>query len=110
MHTTNLASKLMFIVLAAVFIAYQGTSALSGVYETYGTVDVAFAAERWAGSLAESIPDALLLTILLVAALALVLLSYGRRKRDRKLRAAPEGADGVEETGGQPDETTRCCS
>ena len=110
MHTTNLVSGLMFIVLGAVFIAYQGTSALSGVYETYGAVDVAFAAERWAGSLAKSVPDALLLTILLVAALALVLLSYGRRKRDRKLRAAPEGADGVEETGRQPDETRRCSS
>ena len=103
MHTTNLVSGLMFIVLGAVFIAYQGTSALSGVYETYGAIDVAFAAERWAGSLARSIPDALVLAILLVAALALVLLSYGRRKRDRKLRAAPEGADGVEESR-QPDE------
>ena len=112
MHTTNLVSGLMFIVLGAVFIAYQGTSALSGVYETYGAIDVAFAAERWAGSLARSIPDALVLAILLVAALALVLLSYGRRrKRHRKLRAAPEGAaEGVEETRRQPDETRRCSS
>jgi cytochrome c biogenesis protein CcdA len=108
MHTTNLVSGLMFIVLGAVFIAYQGTSALSGVYETYGAIDVAFAAERWAGSLAKSIPDALLLAILLVAALALVLVAYGRRKRHRKLRAAPEGAaEGVEETRRQPDETRR---
>jgi len=108
MHTTNLVSGLMFIVLGAVFIAYQGTSALSGVYETYGAIDVAFAAERWAGSLAKSIPDALLLAILLVAALALVLVAYGRRKRHRKLHAAPEGAaEGVEETRRQPDETRR---
>jgi cytochrome c biogenesis protein CcdA len=107
MHTTNLVSGLMFIVLGAVFIAYQGTSALSGVYETYGAIDVAFAAERWAGSLARSIPDALLLAILLVAALALVLLSYGRRKRHRKLGAARESAEGVAETRRQPDEARR---
>ncbi len=103
MHTTNLVSGLMFIVLGAVFIAYQGTSALSGLYDAYGAVDIAFAAERWAGSLARSIPDALVLAILLVAALALALVAYRRRKRPRKLRADPEGAEGVEKTR-QPDE------
>ncbi|HEV8044693.1 MAG TPA: cytochrome c biogenesis CcdA family protein [Rubrobacter sp.] len=106
MHTTNLVSGLMFIVLGAVFIAYQGTSALSGLYDAFGAVDIAFAAERWAGSLARSIPDALVLAILLVAALALALVAYRRRKRRRKLRAAPEGAEGVEKTS-QPDEARR---
>ncbi len=107
MHTTNLVSGLMFIVLGAVFIAYQGTSALSGLYDAYGAVDIAFAAERWAGSLARSIPDALVLAILLVAALALALVAYRRRKRRRKLHADPESAEGVEETRMQPDETRR---
>jgi len=93
----------MFIVLGAVFIAYQGTSALSGLYDAYGAVDIAFAAERWAGSLARSIPDALVLAILLVAALALALVAYRRRKRPRKLRADPESAEGIEKTR-QPDE------
>jgi len=96
MHTTNLASGLMFIVLGAVFIAYEGTSALAGLYEENGAVDIAFAAERWASSLARSIPDALVLAILLVGALALALVAYGRRKRRRKLSAAPEGAKGAE--------------
>ena len=81
MHSTNLVSGLMFIVLGAVFIAYEGTSALSGLYEENGAVDIAFAAERWAVSLARSIPDALVLAVSLVAALALALLAYGRRRR-----------------------------
>ena len=106
MHTTNLVSGLMFIVLGAVFIAYEGTSALSGFYEAYGAVDIAFAVERWAGSLARSVPDALVLAILLVATLALALVAYVRRKRGRRLRAAPEGAEGVEETR-QADEARR---
>src|SRR5215210_5341155 len=99
MHTTNLVSGLMFIVLGAVFIAYEGTSALSGLYEAYGAVDIAFAAERWAGSLARSIPDALVLAILF----GLALVAYRRRKRRRKLRGDPESAEGAEETR-QPDE------
>lgn len=104
MHTTNLVSGLMFIVLGAVFIAYEGTSALSGLYEQNGAVDIAFAAERWASSLAGSIPDVLVL--LLVAALALVLVAYERRKRHRKSSATPEDEEGVEETR-QPDEARR---
>ena len=106
MHTTNLVSGLMFIVLGVVFIAYEGTSALSGLYEQNGAVDIAFAAERWASSLAGSIPDALVLAILLTAALALSLVAYGRRKRHRKPRAAPEDAEVTEETR-QPDEARR---
>ena len=105
-HTTNLISGLMFIVLGAVFIAYEGTSALSGLYEENGAVDIAFVAERWASSLAGSIPDVLVLAILLVAALALVLVTYGRRKRHRKSSATPEDEEGVEETR-QPDEARR---
>ena len=83
MHTTNLVSGFMFIVLGAVFIAYEGTSALSGLYDAYGAVDIGFAAERWASSLARSIPDALVLAILLVAALALALVAYRRRKKSQ---------------------------
>ncbi len=90
MHTTNLASGLMFIVLGVVFIAYEGTSALSGLYDAYGAVDIAFAAERWAGSLARSIPDALVLAILLVAALALALVAYKRRKKSQSKETSLE--------------------
>jgi cytochrome c biogenesis protein CcdA len=80
-HTTNLVSGLMFVVLGALFIAYEGTSALSGLYEENGAVDIAFAAESWAGSLARSIPDVLVLAVLLVATLSLALLAYRRRRR-----------------------------
>ena len=80
-HTTNLVSGLMFVVLGALFIAYEGTSALSGLYEENGAVDIAFAAESWAGPLARSIPDVLVLAVLLVATLSLALLAYRRRRR-----------------------------
>ncbi len=79
-HTTNLFSGLMFILLGTVFIAYEGTSALSGLYEENGAVEVAFTTEQWARSFANSVPDALVLAVVIIAAV-LVLVAYGRRRR-----------------------------
>jgi cytochrome c biogenesis protein CcdA len=95
LHTTNLFSGAMFILLGTVFIAYEGTSALSGLYEAYGAVDLAFAAERWAGSFARGVPDALVLAVTLVAALALALLASTRRRRElRNVKIAREERSG----------------
>lgn len=51
LHTTNLLSGLMFVALGTVFIAYEGTSALSGVYAALGTEELAYAAENVLGGL-----------------------------------------------------------
>ncbi len=95
-HTTNLVSGLMFVLLGTVFIAYEGTSALSGLYEENGAVDAAFAAEQWARSLANTVPDALVLAAVFTAALLLAIRAYRRRRH--KPRSAP---DGVEEAAGK---------
>jgi hypothetical protein len=60
----------MFILLGTLFIAYQGTSALSGLYESNGATDLAFAAQQWADGVARRVPDPALLAVLgaLVAA------------------------------------------
>jgi hypothetical protein len=80
LHTTNLVSGIMFVLLGVVFIAYEGTSALSGLYEENGAVEVAFAAEQWARSIASNVPDALVLAVVLAVTLALVIAAYNRRK------------------------------
>ncbi len=80
-HTTNLVSGLMFVLLGVVFIAYEGTSALSGLYEENGAVDVAYAAEQWARSVANIVPDVLVLAVALAAALLLAIRAYRRRRR-----------------------------
>src|SRR5918998_1131027 len=64
LHTTNLVSGLMFITLGVVFIAYEGTSSLSGFYESNGATDLAFAAEAWAGAVARRVPETALLAAL----------------------------------------------
>jgi cytochrome c biogenesis protein CcdA len=81
LHTTNLISGVMFILLGAVFIAYEGTSALSGLYEENGAVDLAYAAEQWANSFARRVPDVLVLAVEFAAALSLAILVYRRRRR-----------------------------
>jgi cytochrome c biogenesis protein CcdA len=75
LHTTNLISGAMFVLLGVLFIAYEGTSALSGLYESSGATDLALAAEQWVNNTAPWIPTAAIL-----AALA-VLLIWGWLRR-----------------------------
>jgi cytochrome c biogenesis protein CcdA len=89
-HTTNLISGLMFVLLGAVFIAYEGTSALSGLYEAYGAVDVSYAAEQWVSSLTNVVPNALALAVVLATALLLAVVTYGRRLRGQRMARASE--------------------
>jgi cytochrome c biogenesis protein CcdA len=79
-HTTNLISGLMFITLGVVFIAYEGTSSLSGFYESNGATDLAFAAERWANDLSRKVPGAALFTVLAMLLAALLLRERFRRR------------------------------
>jgi cytochrome c biogenesis protein CcdA len=82
LHTTNLISGAMFVLLGVLFIAYEGTSALSGLYESNGATDLAFAAQRLAGDLARRIPGVMILAV--PAALLAALLLRGRRGRSKK--------------------------
>jgi cytochrome c biogenesis protein CcdA len=80
LHTTNLVSGAMFVLLGTLFIAYEGTSALSGLYESNGATDLAFAAEAWASDVARRIPGAVVLLVALLALLAAQILR-GRLRR-----------------------------
>ena len=86
-HTTNLVSGLMFVALGALFIVFEGTSALEGLYASRGATDLAFAAERWVSGLSESLPLALALLAVVLTAVAL----YRRARRNRKRAAGHEG-------------------
>ncbi|MFI6092540.1 cytochrome c biogenesis CcdA family protein [Streptomyces sp. NPDC051218] len=64
LHTTSLLSGLFFVALGALFLAYDGTTALPGLLD----VDDSFAVERWAGNVGRAVPD----SVLLVGVVALV--------------------------------------
>ena len=82
LHTTSLISGAMFVLLGVVFIAYQGTSALSGLYEENGAVDLAYATEEWSSSFARSVPDALVFALAVVLTLGVIAAQRWRGSRD----------------------------
>jgi cytochrome c biogenesis protein CcdA len=88
LHTTNLVSGAMFILLGTLFIAYEGTSGLSGLYESNGATDLAFAAQQWADGVARRVPDTALLAAL--AALLVALLFRRRLRRGEGKTGAPK--------------------
>ena len=106
-HTINLVAGVMFILLGVIFIAYEGTSALSGLYEAYGAEEVAFAAEQWVRSFSGGVPDALVLTGALAAALVLAGMVFVRRRS--KLRGSTATNDSAEKFADekQPDRANR---
>ena len=79
LHTTNLVSGIMFVALGTLFIAYEGTSALSGLYESGGATDLAFAAERWATTVARGVPGVAMLAVAAALVAALLLRRWLRR-------------------------------
>ena len=88
LHTTNLISGLMFVAIGVMFIAFEGTSGLEGLYASGGATDLAFSAERWAEAASERVPVSAALAVLGV--LLGGYLAY-RLSRRRKKPAEHEG-------------------
>ncbi|MET8841846.1 cytochrome c biogenesis CcdA family protein [Streptomyces rubiginosohelvolus] len=83
LHTTSLLSGLFFIGLGALFLVYDGTTALPGLLG----VDDSFAVEQWAQKLGERVPDGMaLVAVVLVALLVLGVRAW--RRRDAGVPAA----------------------
>ncbi|WP_328969697.1 cytochrome c biogenesis CcdA family protein [Streptomyces sp. NBC_00239] len=85
LHTTSLLSGLFFIVLGAMFLAFDGASALPGLLD----VDDSFAVEQWVRGFADAVPDWALLGLVAFGALGTGLVQSRRRAR-----AGQSGADG----------------
>ncbi|MFJ7267348.1 cytochrome c biogenesis CcdA family protein [Streptomyces sp. NPDC099050] len=82
LHTTSLASGLFFILLGALFLAYDGASALPGLLD----VDDSFAVEQWVQAVADAVPDWALLGLVAVAAAGVGLVQWRRRARAAQVR------------------------
>lgn len=88
LHTTTLLSGLFFVALGALFLAYDGTTALPGLLD----VDQSFAVEQWAQGIGRHVPDA----VLLVAVAAVVLLVLAVRAVRRRPTAGEDEPDTAE--------------
>ncbi|WP_406343387.1 cytochrome c biogenesis CcdA family protein [Streptomyces sp. NBC_00648] len=79
LHTTSLLSGLFFIALGGLFLAYDGATALPGLLD----VDDSYAAEQWARSFGDTVPDwALLVGVVAVAGLVLGVRGWRGRERE----------------------------
>ncbi|MEU7552905.1 cytochrome c biogenesis CcdA family protein [Streptomyces sp. NPDC044571] len=78
LHTTSLLSGLFFITLGALFLAYDGASALPGLLD----VDESFAVEQRVRAVAEAVPDPVLLGLVAVGALVAGLARWRRAGRE----------------------------
>ncbi|TXS36751.1 cytochrome c biogenesis CcdA family protein [Streptomyces sp. OR43] len=91
LHSTTLLSGLFFIGLGALFLAYDGTTALPGLLN----VDQSFAVEQWARGIGEHVPDG----VLLVAVVGAVLLVLAVRSGRRRGRGGVDGTNTAERKG-----------
>jgi cytochrome c biogenesis protein CcdA len=95
LHTTMLASGLLFVGVGALFLAYDGTAGITGVLGLGDTTSAETAAQRWVSDL--RIPDWLVL--LVVAALTLAVAA--RRWRRAGVQAVQK--PGVSHSGSEGD-------
>ncbi|MFJ6100222.1 cytochrome c biogenesis CcdA family protein [Streptomyces sp. NPDC092359] len=86
LHSTSVLSGLFFVALGALFLVFDGTTALPGLL----SVDESFAVEQRVAYLGRAVPDWALL-VAVVAVVALVLAVRGRRGR-RQGEQEQEGA------------------
>ncbi|MFF3754234.1 cytochrome c biogenesis CcdA family protein [Streptomyces sp. NPDC002018] len=94
LHTTTLLSGAFFIVLGAVFLVFDGATALPGLL----SVDQSYEAERWARGVGAAVPDWALLTAVALVAVAVTAARWPRGREEREEREK-EAAARTEEAG-----------
>ena len=88
LHSTSLVSGVLFVVIGALFLRYDGTAALTGALGLADTTDLEFGVQAWVLGLGSRATDLLVLLALagVVGALTVVRLSRWRRHRVRTER------------------------
>src|SRR5215210_590661 len=82
-HTTNLLSGLMFVVIGVLFIAFEGTSGLEGLYASGGATDLAFSVERWLEAFSESKLISMTLAVLGLLFAGFLVYRLARRRKKK---------------------------
>lgn len=80
-HSTNLISGLMFVTIGVLFIAFEGTSGLEGLYAMGGATDLAFAAEQWVDAASERVPVSVALAVLGGLFAGFLIYRFSRRRK-----------------------------
>jgi cytochrome c biogenesis protein CcdA len=80
-HSTNLLSGLMFVAVGVLFVVFEGTSGLEGLYTAGGATDLAFAVERWVDAASERLPVSVALAVLGVLLAGFLVFRLSRRRK-----------------------------
>ncbi|MEV0440970.1 cytochrome c biogenesis CcdA family protein [Streptomyces spectabilis] len=101
LHTTSLLSGLFFVLLGALFLAYDGAAALPGLLD----VDDSYTVQERASRIGDAVPDwaALLGLVAVAATVALAAAVRGRRTESGAGRRTESGAGRRTESGATPD-------
>ena len=83
LHTANLISGLMFVAIGVLFIVFEGTSGLEGLYASGGATDLAISAERWAETLSEGVPTLIALAFAGLLFAAFLVYRTARRRNEK---------------------------
>ena len=83
LHTTDLLSGLMFVVIGVLFIIFEGTSGLEGLYASGGATDLAFTVEQWAKTFSESALISLVLAVLVLLFAGFLVYRLARRRKKK---------------------------
>lgn len=79
LHTTQLLSGALFVVIGVLFLAFDGTAGITGAFGLGDTVELEFAAQSWIRSVLDARIDVVVLVAVAVAA-AVVLVRRLRRR------------------------------
>ena len=90
LHTTQLLSGVLFVVIGVLFLAFDGTAWITGAFGLGDTVELEFAAQSWISSVVDARIDVVVLVMVAVAA-AVVLVRRLRRRAPAD--DAPERVD-----------------
>ncbi len=85
-HTTNLVAGALMVALGVSFIAFQGGSALSGVYADLGLEELSFWAQVWIADHLSAVSGAGWLVLLVVGAGVVWMVRQGRRAEALPMR------------------------
>ena len=86
LHTTNLVSGLMFVAIGVLFVAFEGTSGLEGLYAAGGATDLAFSVQRSAGAVSGNASSSVALAVLGLLLAGFLLYRLSRRPKKKPTR------------------------